>query len=141
MENFKLENDIHLFCVKASSFPAGIKGAQIKLSTLALTSIGHNHFGVSYLYDDNILYMAAVELKNNEEVPAACDAYTLRKGHYICIYVSNFRKDSSLIGQAFKTLLGDPRIDENGCCAECYLPEGSNHENAHDVRCMVRLAD
>jgi hypothetical protein len=141
MENFKLEKDIHLFCIKADSFPEGITCAQEKLGSLHLTSIERNHFGISYLYDDQILYMAGAELKNKEVVPPGCEAYTLRKGKYISIDVSNFRKDTSRIGQAFKILLDDPRIDENGCCAECYLPDGSNHENAKDVRCMVKLAD
>jgi hypothetical protein len=85
--------------------------------------------------------MAGAELKNKEVVLPGCEAYTLEKGQYISIDVSDFRKDPSRIDQGFKTLLDPPRIDENGCCAECYFPEGSKHENAKDVHCMVRLAD
>lgn len=141
MENFELDKDIHLFCVKAESFPMGISAAQKKLAALPKGDGKRNHFGVSYLYDDEILYMAAAELASGEKIPAGCDTYTLRKGNYISIYIADFAKKAKQIDRAFKTLLDDPRIDELGCCAECYLPEGADHKTAKDIRCMVRLAD
>ncbi len=141
MENFKLDKDIQLLCVKADSFPAGIKSAHEKLAALVKSDGKRSHFGVSYLYDDEILYMAAIETTSRKELPAGCESYTLKKGNYISIYISDFAKDVSQIGGAFKILLDDPRIDPNGCCAECYLPEGADHTTAKDVRCMVRLAD
>ena len=141
MENFKLENDINLFCVKADSFPDGINAAHQKLVSIAKPLGPRNYFGVSYLYDDKILYMAAAEIKSKETLPPGCENYTLRKGNYISIYIADFAKDISQIERAFKTLIADPGIDENGCCAECYFPEGANGTNAKDVRCMVRLAD
>ena len=100
-----------------------------------------NHFGVSYLYDNEILYMAATEIEKGEEVPAGYEKYTLKKGNYISIYISDFAKDISQIEKAFKILLDTPGIDPDGCCAECYLPEYSDFSTAKDIRCMVRLAD
>ena len=142
MENFKLKKDINLFCVKADSFPDGIKAAHQKLVSIAKRIGNRNYFGVSYLYDDEILYMAAAEINSDKEtIPPACETYTLKKGNYISIYISDFAKDPSQIGKAFKTLLAEPEIDENGCCAECYFPEGADGTNAKDVRCMVRLAN
>ena len=142
MEIFKLDKDIQLFCVKADSFPDGIEAAHKKLGSISNSSDNRNHFGVSYLYDDEILYMAGAEIvKGRDEVPAGCETYTLRKGKYISIYISDFAKDTSQIGEAFKKLLDDPGIDPNGCCAECYFPESSDYTTAKDVRCMVRLAD
>jgi hypothetical protein len=142
MENFKLDRDIHLVCVKADSFPAGIEDAHQKLTLISNPGIHRNHFGVSYLYDDEILYMAAAEVLNEkEEIPPGCETYTLRKGNYISIYLADFAKDISKIGEAFKRLLANPDIDENGCCAECYLPGGTDYSTAKDIRCMVRLAD
>ena len=141
MEKFKLDKDIQLFCVKADSFPDGIAAAQIKLASLSNPDVKRNHFGISYLYNDEILYLAAAEIGNGIEIPAGCETYTLRKGNYTCIYISDFAKDTSQINKAFKELLDDPGIDPNGCCAECYLPEGSDFTTAKDIRCMVRLAD
>ena len=142
MEEFKLYRDIHLFCVKADLFPDGIKAAHTKLASLSNLDSNRNHFGVSYWYDDKILYMAAAEIvKGIEEIPAGCETYTLRKGNYISIYISDFAKDPSQVAGAFKQLLDEPGIDPDGCCAECYLPESSDFTTAKDIRCMVRLAD
>lgn len=142
MEKFKLGKDIELFCIKADSFPDGIKAAHEKLADITKSYGKRNYFGISYLYDDEILYMAAAEFdKNKESVPSGCETYMLKRGNYISIYIADFVKDISQIDRAFKKLLADPGIDENGCCAECYFPEGSDGTNAKDVRCMVRLAD
>ena len=142
MENFKLDKDINLFCVKADSFPDGIKDAHQKLNAIVKALGNRNHFGISYLYDDEILYMAAAEISNNKEtIPPGCETYTLKKGNYISFYIKDFAKDPTQIEKAFKILLADPRIDEEGCCAECYFPEGTDGNNAKDVRCMVRLDD
>ena len=142
MENFKLENNIDLFCIKADSFPEGIKAAHQKLVSIAKPMGKRNYFGVSYLYDDEILYMAAAEINSSEEIiPPGCKTYTLKKGNYISFYITDFTKDLTQIEKAFKSLVADPRIDEEGCCAECYFPEGTDGTTAKDVRCMVRLAD
>lgn len=142
MEKFKLDRDIDLFCVKADSFPDGIMPAHEKLASISKPDGKRNHYGVSYWYDNDNLYLAAAEYtKDKEAIPAGCTTYTLKKGNYISIYIADFAKDISQIGKAFEQLLADPGIDENGCCAECYLPEGSDVTNAKDVRCMVRLAD
>lgn len=142
MEKFILDKDVHLFCVKATSFPDGIMPAHSKLASICDPNKNRNHFGVSYWYDNDNLYLAAAEYsKDLENIPDGCETYTLKKGNYISIHISDFAKDISQIGQAFEQLLNYPNIDENGCCAECYLPEGRSIENAKDVRCMVRLAD
>lgn len=142
MEKFTLHKDIQLFCVKADSFPEGIKAAHEKMTSISNPDGRRNYFGVSYLYDDEILYMAAAEMmKSEEEIPAGCDTYTLKKGDYISIYITDFAKDTSQIDRAFKILLDDPGIDPDGCCTECYLPEGADYATAKDIRCMVRLAD
>jgi hypothetical protein len=141
MENFKLEKDINLFCFKADSFPDGIPGAHEKMIAVTKDDAVRNYYGVSYWHDDGILYMAGAELHTGETIPPGCEIYALKKGNYISVFIPDFSKDLSLIEKAFKELLDHPGIDENGCCAECYLPQGANALNAKDVRCMVRLAD
>lgn len=142
MEKYKLNDDIKLFCVKAESFPDGIKAAHNMLLSISKSDTKRNYFGVSYLYDGEILYMAATQIiETDETIPPGCETFTLKKGNYISIYIPDFEKDISLIDKAFKKLLEDAGIDENGCCAECYFPEGSDLTTARDVRCMVRLAD
>jgi predicted transcriptional regulator YdeE len=142
MDNFQLTRDIHLCCVKAMSFPEGIEDAHKRLGATLNPDNKYNHFGISYMYDNGILYMAAVEIVNDkEEIPADCDRYTLKKGNYISTYITGFAKDISQVQTAFDRLLDHPAIDEEGCCAECYLPAGTDYKTAKDMRCMVRLAD
>jgi hypothetical protein len=142
VENVQLENDIYLLCLKADSFPEGVHASHRKLTALLKFGDKANHFGISYLYDERILYMAAVEVaKINGRIPAGCEMYTLTKGNYSSVYISDFAKDITRVEEAFKMLLVNPRIDPDGCCAECYLPEGANFSTAKDIRCMVRLAD
>ena len=120
----------------------GIKAAHERLISLIGPDADRNYFGVSYLYDHEILYMAGFQLLDkNETIPPGCVTYTLRKGNYISIFIPGFAEDLSLVQKAFEKLLDDPRIDEKGCCVECYLPGGSTFNDAKDLRCMVRLAD
>lgn len=142
MENYKLQNDIKLFCIKANSFPDGITTAHNKLVSITKADGKHNYYGISYLYDDKILYLAGTQIEGkDEQIPPDCETFTLKKGNYISVFISDFAKDISLIEKAFNKLTDDPRIDPNGCCAECYFPEGCDLSTAKDVRCMVRLAD
>lgn len=141
MENYQLEQDINLCCIKATSFPDGIMAAHQAITELTSQGEHPNYYGVSYWYDGKILYMAGADRKPDGETTPGCEPYTLKKGNYISIYIANFRENPTLIEQAFKQLLEFPGIDENGCCAECYFPEGAAVADATDVRCMVRLAD
>ena len=140
LENYKLEDDIVLLCVKAKSFPEGIVAAHEALS-LVTNKTSRSHFGISYSYDGNILYMAGAENDAEASIPSGTERFTIRRGNYASYYIKNFISDLTLIEKAFRILTDDPRIDPNGCCVECYLPEGSNFKTAKDMRCMVRLAD
>ncbi len=142
MEIIKTETDVQLICVKAASFPDGIAAAHQKLEAIFPGVNGRNYYGISYFHDDAILYMAAIEkTSNNDPLPPGCTTYFLKKGNYSSIYLEDFTKDISTVERAFKTLLDNPGIDEEGCCAECYLPAGSSFSTAKHMRCMVRLAD
>ncbi len=121
METYKLDHDIKLFCVRAESFPDGIKAAHDKLIAITSGDSNRNYFGVSYLYDDKILYMAGVQTKErNENPPPGYETFTLKEGNYISVFISDFAQHPSLIGRTFKRLLDDSDIDPNGCCVECY---------------------
>jgi hypothetical protein len=142
MEKFILEKDVHLICIRAVSFPAGIAEAQEKLEHLFNPVNGHNYYGVSYLYDDDILYFAGVEIASESEtIPLQCERYTLRKGTYISVVVTGYRNQLPRIKEIFDSLLDEPQIDPKGCCAEMYLPAAQSFRTATDIRCMVRLAD
>jgi len=134
MEKYKIEQDIKLFYVQADSFPLGVGGAFKKLNEL----IGHKKrrllYGISFPDGaGNFVYRAAVEETfPGEAEKAGCPIFTVRKGDYISAYLSDWKKDESIIGQTFQGLLRDPSIDKQGYCLEIY-------PNEKDVQCLVPL--
>jgi hypothetical protein len=134
MEKCKIEQDIKLFYVQADSFPLGVGGAFKKLNEL----IGHNKsrllYGISFPDGlGNLVYRAAVEeIFPGEAEKAGCPIFVVRKGDYISAYLSDWKKDESIIGRTFHELLRDPHIDKQGYCLEIY-------PNEKDVQCLVPL--
>jgi hypothetical protein len=107
MEKYKIEQDIKLFYVQADSFPLGVGGAFKKLNEL----IGHNKsrllYGISFPDGlGNLVYRAAVEeISPGEAEKAGCPIFVVWKGEYISTYLSDWKKDESIIGQTFQELL------------------------------------
>lgn len=136
METVKLENDIKVFYITASSFPDGIEDAHQKLHTIVPNSPNRRFFGVSRPENGGeIIYRAAAEeMSPGEGESLNCDTLTLKKGNYVSLTLYDFVKDISSIERAFKKLLSYPNIDPQGYCVELYLSE-------KDVKCMVRLND
>jgi hypothetical protein len=136
MEKIKIENDIKVFYVTAASYPAGIMEAHQSLHSLVPFSYERKYFGLSRPeHNGGIVYRAATEeTYDGEAAEYDCETLVIKKGDYISIIVSNYRKDLPSIGIAFQKLLTQPNIDPQGYCVEWYLSE-------HEVNCMVRLGD
>ena len=134
MENYYLDSDINTFFVRASSFPDGIKPAFQKLHSLIGSTQNRQFFGISYMEGaGKIIYKAAVEETHpNEGKKLGCETFVIRKGEYASIYIKDFMKDITSMGNAFNELLKHPNLDPQGYCLEIY--EGMNN-----VRCMVPL--
>ena len=135
METYTLERDIKVFYTEAGSFPNGIKPAFDKLhSLLQSQAAGRNFFGISYPQEPGkIIYRAAVEENfEGEGETLGCATFIIRKGKYIGIYIKDFMKNITAIGNAFQELIQHPEIDPDGYCLEIY--EGMAH-----VKCLVPL--
>lgn len=133
MENYSLENDLKVFCVKARSFPDGIKQAFLTLEEMLPTTDGRIFFGLSYMEDGVIVYKAAVlEAYEGEGEENGCETFTIKKGEYLTETITDWRKKAERIGYAFETLLADPRLDTTFPCVEWYRDP--------DVMCMIRIA-
>jgi hypothetical protein len=135
MEPYFLNKDINVLCVTASSFPQGITAAFGKLHSLIQSPEPRRIFGVSYGDGrDNIIYKAAAEeISEGEAATLGCEKFVIKQGEYISVFITDFMKNIPSIGQAFREMCRDKRIDSNGYCIEMYL------NNNKDVRCMVRL--
>ncbi|MBS1773813.1 MAG: transcriptional regulator [Bacteroidetes bacterium] len=132
MEQVILNKDISVLCVTAESFPMGI-GKAFKTLEEKVDTIGRMFYGISRPDRNTIVYKAAVEAKEGEQMEG-CEVFIIKKGTYIAHTILDWKKDESSIGKAFQSLLQDTRIDPNGACVEQYL-------NGKDVICMVRLDD
>jgi hypothetical protein len=135
MEPYFLSADINVLCVTASSFPQGITAAFDKLNSLIQSPGPRRIFGISYGNGINdITYKAATEEKSAHEAEQLdCERFTIKKGEYISMYIADFMKNIPAMGQAFREMCMDKRIDPKGYCVEMYL------NNNKDVLCMVRL--
>ncbi|HTE12666.1 MAG TPA: hypothetical protein VK645_16915 [Chitinophagaceae bacterium] len=135
METITLPNDIKVFYVTATSFPAGIMDAHEKLHDLVPFSTDRKYFGISRPENGVIIYKAAAEEINKGEAEKLhCDTLIVEKGKYICLTVKDYAKDKQSIERAFKQILSQPGLDPQGYCVEWCL-------NPKDVKCMVRLKD
>lgn len=130
-----IDNDITVYCLTASSFPAGVKTVYDKLHELFPPENGRTYFGISWPDGKgSLVYKAAVKLNEMDTPPGApFESFTIRKGDYFSEDITNFMSDVTGIGRLFQQMIQQPGIDPNGYCLEMYL-------NPTDVRCMVRLA-
>ena len=135
MKPYFLDSDINVICVTASSFPDGIVPAFDKLNSLIQSPEPRRIFGISYGDGaTNITYKAAAEEKSADEAGRlGCERFTIKKGEYTSLYIEDFMKNIPAIGQAFRDMCRDKRIDSNGYCIEMYL------NNNKDVLCLVKL--
>lgn len=135
METRKIDEDIVVFYVEASSFPDGVLATHQKLHSMIPFSTARKFFGISRPEDGEIRYKAgAEELSANEGASHNCKTLVLKRGDYYNITITDFMKNISAIGEAFQQILHQPDIDQNGYCVEWYY-------NDSDVHCMVRKAD
>jgi len=135
MKPYFLDSDINVLCVTASSFPDGIMAAFDKLNSLIQSAVPRRIFGISYGDGNkNIIYKSAAEENSTDEAARlGCERFTIEKGEYISEYIEDFMKNIPAMGQAFREMCRDKRIDSNGYCIEVYL------NNKKDVLCMVKL--
>jgi predicted transcriptional regulator YdeE len=136
METIYLDNDMIIMYIQAASFPDGLPEAYEKLHALLPFGEERKFMSVSRMDENHsIIYRAGAEaLHENEAAEFGLPALEIKKGRYLSITIRNFMEDTSMIGQAFQTLMQDPRIDPEGYCVEWYF-------NDPDVRCMIRLMD
>ncbi|WP_207533422.1 hypothetical protein [Desertivirga arenae] len=136
MEKLVLTESIDLFCIRAKSFPEGIKDAFDTLSNLLTDSSSERIFyGISYPDEKgSIVYKAAVEQKAEEDLDKAeLEKFTIPSGIYLTEKIEDFMHNIPAIGDCFMRLLANPEIDRFPCI-EWY-------NNSKDVICLVKLKD
>lgn len=136
MEKFHLDHDIHVFCIRAKSFPAGILEAHQKLHSLVPFTMERNYFGISRPEEGGgIVYRAGMTvLTPGELAKHDLEEFIIKKGEYVSKILKNYMEDASVMEKTFKEQLAEPNIDPDGACIEWYM-------GLEEVRCMVRLKE
>jgi hypothetical protein len=135
MESIRLDKNLQLICVRAASFPTGIKEAFEKLRQRDPSIGTRTFYGISHGSENGIVYWAAVEEAfEGEGAALGLEPYTLKKGVYATETLENINSNEDQIGQAFGRLLKNPKLDRYGECIERY-------KNEAEVLCMVRLTE
>ncbi|TXH30543.1 MAG: transcriptional regulator [Cyclobacteriaceae bacterium] len=135
MENYTLDKDIHLVCVRARTFPDGIREAFEKLLETDKSFVNRTRYGISHGSKTGIVYRAAVEEGfKGEGYTFELDQYAIRKGVYATEKLRNITGNDTRIANAFEKLLKHPKLDQQGECVEWYQP-------GDEVLCMVRLTE
>jgi hypothetical protein len=129
----KLEKEIVVFRIKATTFPEGVGAAHQKLHSLVEWSPSRHYFGVSRPGEQgSIVYWAAAsELVADELGGHGLEKFIIEPGIYKYLDVHLYMQNISEIGHAFKRLTMLPDIDPNGYCLEWYM--------GTDCRCMIKL--
>lgn len=133
MEEFDLKEDIRILCIRATSFPMGVKQAFDKLGILPDCQ-DRTFYGISRMDEKGqIVYKAAAtEMADGEAERFGLEAFTIPKGLYLAERISQWTGREMLIGETFKKLIADPRMDNTFPCVEWY-----NRQD--EVLCMVRM--
>jgi hypothetical protein len=135
MEKLVLNKEIHLVCVRATSFPDGIMAAYQKLEQVVAPIKDRTVFGISHGSDTGIIYWACAEAKSeNEAASLGLESYIIKKGTYAAETLTNIRGNEERIGQTFDKLLNHTKLDETGECVEWY-------KSANEVQCRVRILE
>src|SRR5262245_25508255 len=80
-EKYRLDRDIQIICITASSFPEGVSAAHQKLHSL-LPIDGRKFYGISHPdRNGNIIYKAAAEeMHSDEGGKLGLETFTIKKG-------------------------------------------------------------
>ncbi len=136
METINIPQDIKVVCLKASSFPEGIKTAHETLHASVPMINDRKYYGLSKPNEQGVIsyFSAAEELFDGELAHLNLSTIILKKGNYYCIDVPNYLNDLNQIGNAFKILTSQTNIDLDAYCIEWYV-------NFKDLKCLLRIND
>lgn len=106
MKEYTLQQDLHLMCVTAQSFPEGIGAAFDSLTGMLPDTKDRTFFGISTpVKEGGMLYKAAVlQTSEGESEQYACDAFILPKGKYLTETLKDWRKQEDMIGKTFRKM-------------------------------------
>ena len=132
MEKYILPDDVKVFGIQVKSFPDGIGEAFDSLVKILPGGFNRSYYGISYMKDGAMVYIAAAEEKDKGEAQKYnCERYTVEKGEYLTETLKDWRKKTDCIGDMFHRMMRDSHVDKTKPCVEWY-------KNDDEMLCMVR---
>ena len=134
METYVFKNDVTAFGFQVKAFPAGIGEAFDALIAMVPEGLNRSYYGLSYMTEGgNVVYIAAVEEKTRGEAEKNnCERYTIEKGTYATVTVTDWRQKTDTIKDVFHEMMQEKNIDHSKPCVEWY-------KNDDEMLCMLKL--
>ncbi|PTX15075.1 hypothetical protein C8N40_109173 [Pontibacter mucosus] len=135
MKTVHLDKDLKLFYVEATSFPAGVKEAFLKLEHMLPTRKGRRFFGIYQEREKGITYKAAVlEQFENEAAQYNCAYFLIEKGSYVTESIEDWQTKIECIEETFNALFKVENVHAQSSSIEYY-------KSLNELVCMVKLND
>jgi hypothetical protein len=131
MENYHISQDIHVFGRQVKSFPEGVGEAFDALVQTIPDGLKRSYFGISYMENEKVVYIAAAEEKENGEAEKFnCTRYKIEKGDYLIVRLNGWRTKTDTIKDIFHEMM-KAEIDHTKPCVEWYF-------NDEQMLCMMK---
>ena len=135
MEKLTLKEGLKVFGFKVTIFPEGIGAVLEQLVNRIPEGLARSYYGISEMTKDGMIYRATVEEKEEEEgAKYSCESYSIEKGEYLTITLTDWRQKTDSIKDIFHVLLQDNRVDKKKPAIEWY-------KNEHEMLCMLKIID
>ena len=128
-----IKQDIPVICKRVDTFPNGIKEAFDAIFK-EFGMVGRENYGISYMDEKfQIVYQVAVTEKFDGEADGTnYESYTIRKGDWLCVTLTDWMSKTGQIKDVFGQLMRDPRVDKTSIGLEWYKSD-------KEMQCMMRL--
>jgi hypothetical protein len=136
METYNLKSDLKVFGKEVTTFPLGIKEAFGALLDMIPDGFKRSYYGLSHMDErGKIIYMATAEEKFEREAEKYnCEEYTIEKGEYLSVAISDWLKKVDCIKDVLHDMMEDDRADKTKPVVEWYKTET-------EMLCLVKMKE
>lgn len=134
MKEFNFPEDVNVFGFPVNTFPAGIGDAfDILIQKTGDCAGARNYYGLSEFKDGKMVYYALAEEKfPGEAKKYNYEKFTIEKGDYLTIAVSEWQKKTNCIKDVFFEIIQDSRVNKTKPAIEWYKSE-------NEMMCLVQM--
>lgn len=134
MKEFNFAEDVNVFGFSLDTFPAGIGGAfDILIQKTGDRAGTRSYYGLSEFKNDKMIYYALAEEKfPGEGKKFNYEKFTIEKGDYLTMKVSDWQNKINSINHVFSEIIEDSRVNKTKPAIEWYI-------NEDEMMCLVQM--